>query len=64
VVAKPTNSLDKQNKLLKFEPFARLAWTGIVSFTLDTKSVDGATSRQQDSEMSGVATIARKGGSK
>jgi hypothetical protein len=38
----------------------QLAWNEIVPFTLDTQSVDGATSRQQDSEMSGIATIARK----
>jgi hypothetical protein len=31
---------------------------------LDTQSVDGATSRQQDSEMSGVAAIAGKDGGK
>jgi hypothetical protein len=47
-----------------FEPFTRLAWNGIVPFTLDAQSVDAATSRQQDSEMSGVATIARKDGGK
>jgi hypothetical protein len=35
-----------------------------LSFTLDTQSVDGPTSRQQDSEMSGVATITRKDGGK
>jgi hypothetical protein len=47
-----------------FKPFMQLAWNEIVSFTLDTKSVDGATSHQQDSEMSWVATIARKDGGK
>jgi hypothetical protein len=42
----------------------RLAWNEIVALTLDIQSVDGATSRQQDSEMSKVATITRKDGSK
>jgi hypothetical protein len=31
---------------------------------LDIQSVDGATSRQQDSEMTGVACLARKDGGK
>jgi hypothetical protein len=47
-----------------FEPFTRLAWNQIVPSTLDTQSIDEATSRQQDSEMSGVATITRKDGGK
>jgi hypothetical protein len=42
----------------------RLAWNEIVPFTLDTQSVGGATSRQQDSEMSGVVIIARGDGEK
>jgi hypothetical protein len=28
------------------EPFTQLAWNEIIAFTLDTQSVDGATSRQ------------------
>jgi hypothetical protein len=47
-----------------FEPFTRLAWNEIIPFPLDTQTADGATSRLQDSEMSGVATIARKDGGK
>jgi hypothetical protein len=42
----------------------RLAWNETVPFTLDAQSVDRATSRQQYSEMSGVATIAKKDGGK
>jgi hypothetical protein len=51
-------------RIRRFEPFTRLAWNEIFPFTLDTQLVDGATSRQQDSEMSGVTTIARKNGGK
>jgi hypothetical protein len=47
-----------------FEPFTQLAWNEIIPFTLDTQSVNGATPRQEDPEMSGVATIARKDGGK
>jgi hypothetical protein len=47
-----------------FEPFTRIAWNEIVPFMLDTQPVDGATARQQNSEMSRVATIAGKAGSK